>query len=80
MTLNDIINELPDIIHKEFDYFDYSNKDQSNERFMRKQENTNQLRENIFVTHDNEEEKKPKKKDLSLDIPFEENENDELPF
>lgn len=80
VKLEDIINELPDIIHKEFDYFNYSDKDQSNDRFMRKQENTNQLRENIFVTHnDNEVEKKPKKKDLSLDIDFEEN-NEDLPF
>lgn len=78
VKLEDIINELPDIIHEEFDYFDYSDKDQSNDRFMRKQENTNQLRENIFITHDNEEEKKPKKKDLSLDIEFKDDE--ELPF
>lgn len=78
VKLEDIINELPDIIHEEFDYFDYSDKDQSNDRFMRKQENTNQLRENIFITHDNEEEKKPKKKDLPLDIEFKDDE--ELPF
>lgn len=80
VKLEDIINELPNIIHKEFDYFDYSNKDQSNERFMRKQENTNALRDNIFVTHDNEEDKtKKNKKDMSLDIDFGET-NEELPF
>jgi len=80
VKLEDIINELPSIIHKEFDYFDYSDKDESNDRFLRKQENTNALRENIFVNNNDEEEVKPKKKkDMSLDIEFEEN-NEELPF
>ena len=69
VKLDDIISELPDIIHKEFDYFNYSELDKSNERFMRKQENTNQMREQIFTN--NEEESKPKKsKDNSLEIPF----------
>ena len=80
LKLEDIINDLPNIIHKEFDYFDYSEKDNSNERFLRKQENTNNLRDNIFVTNNNEENKEKKqKKDLSLDIDFKEN-NNNLPF
>ena len=49
VKLQDIIDELPEIIHKEFDYYDYSEKDKSNERFRTKQKNTNQLKENIFV-------------------------------
>ena len=79
IKLEDIINDLPNIIHEEFDYFDYSDKDKSNERFLRKQENTNNLRDNIFVDNDNEEKPNKKKKDLSLDINFEEN-KEELPF
>ena len=74
VKLDDIINELPDIIHKEFDYFNYSELDKSNERFMKKQENTNSLRDNIFVQNNNVDEKnnKNKKEDQSLNIDFEE--------
>ena len=53
VKLEDVINELPEIIHKEFDYFNYSELDKSNERFIRKQENTNQMREQIFINDNN---------------------------
>ena len=80
IKLADIISELPNVIHEEFDYFDYSNKDQSNERFLRKQENTNMLKDNIFVNHnDKEKTNKKKKDDQSLNIEFDEN-KEELPF
>ena len=51
-TLEEIKNELPNIIHKEFDYYEYSEQDKSNDRFMRKQDSTNSLRENIFVQNE----------------------------
>ena len=51
-TLEEIKNELPNIIHKKFDYYEYSEQDKSNDRFMRKQDSTNSLRENIFVQNE----------------------------
>ena len=44
---SDIEHDIPTIVHAEFDYFDYSEKDGSNNRFMRKQENTNKIK-NMF--------------------------------
>ena len=78
VKLDDIINELPNIIHKEFDYFNYSELDKSNERFIKKQENTNSLRDNIFVQSEQEETKKKTKEDQSLNIEF--TDYDEVPF
>ena len=46
--LEQIEHELKNIVHKEYDYFDYSAKDKSNERFMLKQKNTNQLVDTLF--------------------------------
>ena len=67
VKLQDIIDELPEIIHKEFDYYDYSEKDKSNERFMTKQKNTNQLKENIFVeNNDDKNLNNEKKSELEL--------------
>lgn len=81
VKLEDIINELPEIIHKEFDYFNYSEQDKSNDRFMRKQENTNQMREQIFVNSNDNEDKPKKKKDDSLTIEFNEfSDKEEMPF
>jgi len=81
VKLEDIINELPEIIHKEFDYFNYSKLDKSNDRFMRKQENTNQMREQIFVNSNDNEDKPKKKKDDSLIIEFNEfSDKEEMPF
>ena len=48
LKLSDIENELPNVIHKQFGYFEYSKLDGSNDRFLRKQENTNSLKDNIF--------------------------------
>ena len=47
--LEDISNELPNVIHKPYGYYEYSEMDMSNERFMRKQENTNLLKDDIFA-------------------------------
>ena len=82
VKLEDVINELPEIIHKEFDYFNYSELDKSNERFIRKQENTNQMRDQLFSYLVPQEEKvdENKKKDNSLTINFNEFENEEIPF
>lgn len=53
LQLKDVENELPNVVHREYGYFDYSKLDKSNERFLRKQENTNTLRDNIFAQIDN---------------------------
>ena len=73
VKLEDVINELPDIIHKEFDYFNYSEQDKSNDRFMRKQENTNQMRDQLFsyLLPQEENNVDSKKKNDSLTIQFE---------
>ena len=52
LQLNDVEEELPNVIHKEFNYYDYSKLDESNDRFMRKQQNTNKLSNNIFIESD----------------------------
>ena len=39
-TLADVEQDLPNIVHSQYDYFKYSDLDGSNNRFLRKQENT----------------------------------------
>ena len=60
--LDEVKDELQNVIHKEFGYYDYSELDNSNERFLRKQRNTNSLRDTLFeqVDEDNNETKKDK--------------------
>ena len=65
-TIDDVQDEIPTIIHKEFEYDEYSEKDGSNKRFMRKQENTSQLRDNIFVQKENKSDEDTKKQDADL--------------
>lgn len=43
LTEEDIEEQLPTIIHSDYDYDLYSEQDGSNDRFIRKQENTNRL-------------------------------------
>lgn len=68
LQLKDVENELQNVVHKEFDYFEYSELDKSNERFMRKQENTNTLRDNIFAQIDNNDIPKDESKNLQGDL------------
>jgi len=75
--LEDVKSELPNVIHKPYGYYEYSELDESNNRFMRKQENTNMLKDNIF-THTNTESDKKDKKNLQNDL-FE-SIDDEVPF
>ena len=60
MKLSDVENELRNVIHDTYEYFDYSELDGSNDRFLRKQSNTNQLKERIFVDHKEIEEENNK--------------------
>lgn len=48
LKLEDVENTLTNVIHSEFDYNKYVEKDLSNERFLRKQINTNSLRDTLF--------------------------------
>lgn len=48
LTLSQVLQDLPNIIHSTFDYNIYSVEDKSNDRFMRKQYNNNALRESVF--------------------------------
>ena len=64
--LIEISNELPNVIHKPYGYYEYTEMDMSNERFMRKQENTNLLKDDIFTvnnTTDDDENNKINNKD-----------------
>ena len=45
LQLADVEAELPNVIHKQFNYTDYSQLDGSNDRFMRKQRNTDKSTE-----------------------------------
>ena len=75
--LSDIQTDLPNVIHKPYGYYEYSELDNSNNRFMRKQENTNTLRDDIFTVDNTEITKKEKKKEMN-DL-FEQT-NNEVPF
>lgn len=46
--LSDVEKDIPNIVHKDFDYFIYSEDDGSNKRFLRKQVNTDSTKDNIF--------------------------------
>ena len=73
LKVADIIQDIPNIIHKECDYYTYSELDESNKRFMRKQENTNPIKDNIFYNayvHNNNDSEKIDKTDLFTDVPF----------
>ena len=48
LKLKDVESELPEVIHSGFEYDVYSQLDGSNDRFLRKQENTNSLRDTLF--------------------------------
>ena len=48
LKLDDVKDTLNDVVHSEFDYKKYVAKDDSNERFLRKQVNTNSLRDTLF--------------------------------
>lgn len=77
-TLEQIKDELKTVIHKDYDYYIYSNEDGSNTRFLEKQENTKRTMtsESIIFTEPDNEEDKGKFGDLSLfattdkDAPF----------
>ena len=64
----DITTELPNVIHRPYGYYEYSEMDESNNRFMRKQENTNTLRDDIFTQDNVEKTDKKKKKDDMKDL------------
>ena len=79
--LDDVKDELPNVIHKEYDYFVYSELDKSNERFLRKQENTDKSKEYLW----GEPTVAPTKKPLSTEPDLfsevqNESEQSELPF
>ena len=76
--LSDVTSELPNVIHKPYGYYEYSEMDESNNRFMRKQENTNSLRDTIFNNQDEQIDNKKNNKTGEQDLfDFE---NDEMPF
>ena len=58
----DITTELPNVIHRPYGYYEYSEMDDSNARFMKKQENTNTFRDDIFTQVNTEENNKKTKK------------------
>ena len=75
--LSDVASELPNVIHKPYGYYEFSDLDNSNYRFMRKQENTNALKDTIFNNINNEENKSKDNENIQKDL-FEN--IDEVPF
>ena len=74
-VLDEVREELPNVVHKEYDYYKYSELDQSNERFLRKQENNNALKDSIFNQSEEVETKKQEEQrdlfeEVSEDVPF----------
>lgn len=45
--LEQIEKELNSVIHSDYNYYDYSQLDNSNDRFMRKQDNTNMMKDTV---------------------------------
>ena len=66
--LEDVVNELPNVIHKPYGYYEYSDLDNSNARFMRKQENTNTLRDDIFGKDNTIEDTQVKQKNKEINL------------
>ena len=46
--LAEIEEELKTVVHSDFNYYNYSEQDDSNRKFMEKQENTSMLRDGLF--------------------------------
>jgi len=66
--LVDVTGELPNVIHRPYGYYEYSDLDESNNRFMRKQENTNTLKDDIFAQVNNDKPDNKKKKEDTKDL------------
>ena len=66
--LEEISTELPNVIHKPYDYYEYAEMDRSNERFIRKQENTNLLKDDIFAVNNNDNEEEIDKNTDQYDL------------
>ena len=72
LTLKDVEPDLENIIHNGFDYNKYSQEDSSNERFLRKQQNTQRI--NKFTSEEKREENQKKLETNTSDLTlFEEN-------
>jgi len=74
LTLDDIKKEIPNIIHSQFEYDVYSELDDSNNRFMRRQKNMNNVdimekikNENKSKEEDTPKEEKKKNSDTLFD-------------
>lgn len=63
LQLKDIEEDLKKVIYEPFEYDKYSALDGSNDRFLRKQENTNSLKDNIFSQIDSNDIPKDESKD-----------------
>lgn len=63
--LSDVQQEIDELTIKTFDYYDYSDKDGSNQRFLKKQENRNRLKDNnVFKLNKDEDDSEVKEKTL----------------
>ena len=67
------------IIHKEYDYYVYSELDKSNERFLRKQENTDKSKDFMWKEEHETKETQTKEQQPDLFTSVDE-EQSELPF
>ena len=79
VKLDDVKDELPSVIHKEYDYYVYSELDKSNERFLRKQENTDKSKDFMWKEEHEIKETQTKEQQPDLFTSVEE-EQSELPF
>ena len=58
IKLENVQDTINNTIKSTYDYYEYSELDGSNDRFMEKQRNTNSLREQIFNTDDDNDNNK----------------------
>lgn len=65
---SDIEADIPNIVHKEYEYDIYSELDGSNDRFIRKQHNTNKLENVKNIENNDNEETSVKNSSLKLDL------------
>ena len=65
--LAEVRDEIPEIVHGDFDYDTYSELDGSNERFLRKQKNTNHLVDSVFAMEERDNDLRNKElKEMTL--------------
>ena len=80
LKLDDVKDTLNSVIHSDYDYYVYSEEDNSNRRFIQKQINTNQLRDSIFEQTEEKNDEDDTQNNTQSDLFTQDENNEDLPF